>query len=282
MNKHFNFRQIAQYYDSTLLWYRIYHRGSNGLHYGFSDSHTRTIQDAIINTNRFLAKKAKIKKTDYVLDAGCGIGGSAIWLAKTYPPIQIVGISLAKNQVIKAKKLSQREKVEKRTNFFVKNYQHTGFAYNTFDVVWAIESVCYANPKIAFLKEAYRVLKPGGRLIISDGFATRVPQTEKEKKTLHDFFEGFHLNDLTTATEFELLMKKAGFRNIHRWNKTKEIQPSVNHIYWYGALGYPFAILGYKLRLFPKTIVDNAKTAMAQKKGLEMNLGEYIVFYGEK
>ena len=55
-----------------------------GLHYGIWDYTTKTLAEAIINTNRQLAFLGKVSATDKVLDAGCGVGGSAIFLAKYF------------------------------------------------------------------------------------------------------------------------------------------------------------------------------------------------------
>ena len=53
-----------------------------GLHCGFFDAQHRAHDEAILNMNRVLASAAGISQQDRVLDAGCGIGGSAIWLAR--------------------------------------------------------------------------------------------------------------------------------------------------------------------------------------------------------
>ncbi len=58
----------------------------------------------------------------------------------------------------------------KRVKFEQTNYLNTGYPAESFDLVWAIESVCYANNKKEFLQEAFRLLKKGGRLIVADFF----------------------------------------------------------------------------------------------------------------
>src|SRR5437868_2938758 len=77
-------RHVVDYFTQTQNDYRRLwgvHRHL-GLHCGFHDDLHRRHDDAVTNMNRVLASLASIGLQDRVLDAGCGIGGSAIWLAK--------------------------------------------------------------------------------------------------------------------------------------------------------------------------------------------------------
>ena len=106
-----------------------------------------------------MAEVAKIKSSDAILDAGCGIGGSSIFLAERIG-CSVTGISLSERQVNKAKELAIEKKVEANVDFKVMNFCVTNFPDENFDVVWGCESICYADDKEQFIKEAYRVLKP--------------------------------------------------------------------------------------------------------------------------
>lgn len=95
--------EISNYYNYTLpfyknLWYRG--KGSYGIHYGLWNEETRSLRDSLVNTNRYLADKIDIKSKDKVLDAGCGVGGSAIWLAKKYN-FKLLGLLLVKTKLRK-------------------------------------------------------------------------------------------------------------------------------------------------------------------------------------
>ncbi|KKU04349.1 hypothetical protein A2Z63_00340 [Candidatus Giovannonibacteria bacterium RIFCSPLOWO2_02_44_8] len=77
-------KQIAEYYDKTSPFYKIFwHRDdeSHALHYGFWNGDTKSVKEALLNENKFLADILHISSGAKILDAGCSIGGSAIWLA---------------------------------------------------------------------------------------------------------------------------------------------------------------------------------------------------------
>lgn len=76
-------KRVEEYYDYTFPFYKIFwHKGTNGIHYGFWDEETNSHTEALINTNKTVADTGKIKYGDKVLDAGCGVGGTSIWIAK--------------------------------------------------------------------------------------------------------------------------------------------------------------------------------------------------------
>src|SRR6266498_828234 len=167
----FTNEDISRYYDLSETHYRrVWDLDkSRSLHYGYWDKSVKNFHEALLNINKVLAEYAEIKGGEKVLDAGCGVGGSSLWLAKE-KNCKVTGISLNEKQVYKANAFAKKYGLADKVLFEQKDYTNTFFPANLFDVVWAIESVCYANDKTTFLKEAYRILKPGGRLIIADFF----------------------------------------------------------------------------------------------------------------
>jgi cyclopropane fatty-acyl-phospholipid synthase-like methyltransferase len=123
------------------------------MHCGFWLKDTKNNDEAIINQYKYLVAKASIDQSKKVLDAGCGVGGGAIYIAK-HTGATVVGITISPEQIIEAKKNARKAKVDHLTKFTLEDYTKTGFADNSFDVVFAIESVCYAYPKYVFLREA--------------------------------------------------------------------------------------------------------------------------------
>lgn len=275
---------IAAWYDESTPLYRYFwylNSDSFALHYGLWDNRTRHIGDALQNTNNVMAEQATITYNDRVLDAGCGIGGSALWLA-TYKKAEVVGISISPKQIEKAKILAKRAKVDHLVSFSVIDYLQTGFPEESFDVVWAIESVCHAEKKEEFLQEAHRVLKKGGRIIIADGFIKREPSTDREKRLVADFYKGMLLPNLYTFGQFEDAMQKTGFKHVTVFDKTHEIVPSAKRFSLICRFMYPLIVLAAVFHIVPYIFIAGCKAGFVQYKAVQAGVGGYGIMYGEK
>lgn len=267
--------EIASYYKRSgwLYKYMWYSKKSLGLHYGFWDGHTRTHDEALNNQFKQVVVKAKIKKNSKVLDAGCGVGGGAIYIAR-HTGASVVGITISPDQVAEASGNAARAGVDQLTNFLLADYTKMPFVDRSFDVVFAIESACYAYPKQLFLKEAYRVLKPGGTLVISDGYTTRKPKNEEEKKIIARFCAGWRLEELIGVEHMTEAIRRCGFNRIELVDKTPEIQPSLLRMQWLIMLAKPLLWLGI--------IRDNAQSMQASVDGVRRGLMGYYVHVGRK
>ena len=148
MHPELNTQEIINYYDHCQVDYElVWHlKTKMCMHYGYWDDTTSTLREALVNMNKRVAAFAQVQKGDYVLDAGCGVGGSSIFLAKTLNCIT-KGITLSEKQVNTCRDNAAKHNVTHQCTFEVQNYLATDFADNTFDIVWAIESVCYAFDK---------------------------------------------------------------------------------------------------------------------------------------
>src|SRR5207249_577128 len=113
-----------------------------------------------------------------------------------------------------------------RLDFQKRDFMRTGFPDVQFDVFWAIESLCHAADKRGVLREANRVLKPGGRLVVADGFLDREPENSGEAKKLGNFCRGLVVPGLARSNDFGSTLASAGFGSIQRWDKTQAILKS--------------------------------------------------------
>lgn len=191
---------------------------SLAMHYGYKDATTKNFSDTLLRMNEQLAIAANIKSSDIVLDAGCGIGGSSIYLAKTRQ-CQCTGITLSENQVKKANNLATQLNLADKVSFQVMSYMNLAFPDNSFDVVWGLESICYAPNKEDFIKEAYRVLKPGGRLVIADGMVTKFENNQHP--TIRKWLDGWLVMHLESPDRFQQYFQAIGFTQVQYTNITK-------------------------------------------------------------
>lgn len=103
-----------------------------------------------------------VKRDEQVLEAGCGSGLTACYLAQT-TGARITGIDLNPLMIEKARLRAQKEGVVPRTQFRCADIYALPFPDNVFDWVIA-ESVTIFLDKSKAFRELYRVLKPGGRI----------------------------------------------------------------------------------------------------------------------
>ncbi|EGW36186.1 class I SAM-dependent methyltransferase [Desulfosporosinus sp. OT] len=104
----------------------------------------------------------QIKPDEYVLDAGCGSGLTACYLAKSIG-CKIMGVDISSQMIEKAGLRAEKEGVSHLVEFKVADVCNLPFPSNHFDMVMA-ESITVFLDKVKVYQEFYRVLKPEGRV----------------------------------------------------------------------------------------------------------------------
>ena len=212
-------KKIIAYYRETENAYKDSWDLNNSLsiHYGYWDDQVRSFPQSLLRMNEVMMEAAAIQSSDIVLDAGCGVGGGSIFLSIA-SGCKVTGITLSERQMQQAKTNAIQKGVDKLVDFKIMDYCATDFRDASFDVVWGCESICYAEDKRQFLKEAYRLLKPGGRLVVADGFVTKPEYNEL--RVIRKWLEGWQVKSLESPERFENLLGLEGFINI----KYRDIQ----------------------------------------------------------
>lgn len=141
-----------------------------------------------------------------VLDLGCGVGSAALYLAERRP-VDVLGVSISPEQVRLAKRYAARSgPLRGSLAFRVADFTALPDDLTGFDLAFAIESFVHADPASAFFREAARVLRPGGALVVIDDVLTSV----REDQRLDDFRAGWHVSSLLTVTEAARCAAAAG------------------------------------------------------------------------
>lgn len=260
---------IVGYYDETWLDYRLLwlNRDNLAVHFGYTDEGTRGHTAALKNMNRVLADRVQIQPGERVLDAGCGVGGSSLWLA-TERGARVVGITLAPRQVAMARSHAARRGLSDRVHFDVADFTATPFPDASFDIVWAVESLCHASRKAAFYREAARLLRPGGRVVVADFVRVARPVDPAGEQLLHEWLDGWAVPDLDTSAEHLGHLAATGFTGARLDDVTVHTHPSLRRLYRLAYWTYPLAVLGRVTKIRSKVQHGNVIASIRQYQAL--------------
>lgn len=276
-------RSIIAYYDATLLDYRAFWVSKRDLafHFGYYDTSKESHSQALENMNRVMAGKADIGASDLVLDAGCGQGGSALWLA-SHIGCTIKGISLVPHQVEIANREAKARGLENKAQFYVQDYSNTGFPDESFTVIWACESLCHAPEKQAFYQEAFRLLKPGGRLVVAEYIRQGRNNAVQDENILQNWFSGWSMPDLDTWQEHWAHMEESGFTNIRHEDITGHVSPSLHRLFRMSKRLLRLGKFLHLVRIRNHIRHWNQLASICQYEALTKNLWNYYIYTASK
>lgn len=116
---------------------------------------------------RLMLDQAHIQAGQSVLDVGCGFGGTIGSLNQHWDGLALTGLNLDARQIERARQLVQ-PRAANTIDWIVADACALPLAADSLDVVLAVECIFHFPSRQAFLREAQRVLRPGGSLVLSD------------------------------------------------------------------------------------------------------------------
>lgn len=251
-----------------------------GMHVGLCGG-GRSHDESVLHTNRVLADAAEVKEGDVVLDAGCGVGGSALWLAR-HCGARVHGVTLVPSQAAFARRAAEEARLSHLVSFEVADYLELDRPDESFDVVWGLESICYAPDKAAFLREAFRLLRPGGRLVVADGFLSRPARGAAEARLVRAWCDGWAVPDVGTIDDFLSDARAAGFEGVCSTDMTHAAKGSSRRMFAAGLIAYGPARLLELCRLGHPVRTGSVRSAVLQRRVRRIGLGMYGVVTGTK
>jgi cyclopropane fatty-acyl-phospholipid synthase-like methyltransferase len=256
---------VARYYDAVQWLYDLGWSagGTRSLHYGLWWDDTRSLGEAIVNGDRFVAEKLAVDAADHVLDMGCGVGGTSVFLATTFG-CRVTGITVSRVQLAEAKRHAAAKGVEHLVDFELRDFTSTGFADATFTKAFTQETANYAVDKGQLLKEAHRVLAPGGRYVSLDVHQSRDARPGGEGERLRRVMRGWACATLERFDSFVALAAGAGLDVVERGDVTRRTLPSARAIWWRHAPLYPLVWAACAARLAPAELLWHFQASLDQ------------------
>jgi MPBQ/MSBQ methyltransferase len=170
-----------------------------------------------------------------IVDLGCGLGATLRSLARRLPLASLTGVTRVPWQVEQARERNAATGQKDRIEVAKMDYEATPLASASFDAAYAVESACYAHgaDKAAFLKEAKRLLRPGGRLVIVDGFLRASSHMHPMQRRIFDkLCECWVIESWGELDRVVAQLRLLGFRDIRVEECQFRVAPSVFHIPW--------------------------------------------------
>lgn len=225
-----------------------------------------------------ISELCRIGPDSRVLDVGCGVGMTPTYLAKTIG-CHVTGIDIREAMIARSNERALREGVANNVSFRVADAAALPFGDDAFDVVMCESVLALVEDQSSVLAEMHRVLKPGGRLGVTEA-AWMMPPT---KELLTQLRQAFGHMEVHAPAGWRQLIEEAGFENVvvdaHEISIGSE---SLSRIRRYG-LGHLLRAWGHMM----KAMISEPqyrrlmKTAMQGPKSLLRYWG-YVVLVADK
>ena len=273
-------QRIQQFYDqSTQLWLDTWGEHMHHGHYGIDGTLQKDHRQAQVDLIKELLRWGEVSDVARVLDAGCGVGGSARYLAKRFGA-DVLGVTLSPVQVQAAKKLTQQNGLQNKVNFQARDMMTINQDDGSFDLVWSLESAEHMVDKQGLMNNFYQLLSPGGNLLMATWCHRNEPPdlTLREQKHLGKLYRIYNLPPMVSASSLGQKARRAGFQQVQTEDWSSAVAP-----FWQAVIRS--ALEWQNFRRLLNTGWDTLKGAWAMqymKKGYQRGLIRFVVLKGRK
>jgi cyclopropane fatty-acyl-phospholipid synthase-like methyltransferase len=229
---------LEQYYSEAGPDYAAWSREFN-MHFGYYRAGANPLRRESMLERMNAEVLVRLRLDDSaeprLLDLGCGLGATLRSFAHRLPHAHLMGLTRVPWQVERAHALNEAAGCGERVRVVEGDYEDTILPSSSYDGVYALESSCHAHgaDKGALLAEAHRLLRPGGRFVVADGFlagdrfASRLHQRIYRK-----LCECWVIEELGQLHLFTARLEQLGFAAVTVEHLQWRVAPSVAHIPW--------------------------------------------------
>lgn len=210
---------IREHYDGLSPLYRAF--WGEHIHHGFWEGEESQAR-AQLKLVEQLAARARVPRGARVLDVGCGLGGSALWLARELD-CAVMGITISPVQARMAAERARAEGLSSRVRFEVADANELRPAAGAFDVVWVVECSEHLADKARFVEACARALRPGGALALCAWLVAGGGLSSAHARLVEAVCRGMLCPGLGSMRDYEGWMTSAGFGRVEAEDVTRHV-----------------------------------------------------------
>jgi len=229
---------LEQYYSEAGPDYAAWSRDFN-MHFGYYRAGANPLnREAMLEQmNAEVLARLRLHSIEapHLLDLGCGLGATLRSFARSLPSAKLVGVTRVPWQVEQARALNEAAGCGEHICIVGGDYQDSILPSSTFDAVYALESSCHAHgaDKGILLEEVHRLLRPGGRFVVADGFLRGDRFVSPlQRRIYRKLCDCWVIEELAQLDLFTSRLERLGFREIVVEHLQMRVAASVMHIPW--------------------------------------------------
>lgn len=227
---------LATYYTEAGMDYRAWSRGFN-MHFGFwrRGLNPFALEEMLEEMSRQVFARLGLHGGMAVVDLGCGLGAPARALVARHD-VALTAVTVVPWQIEAAQQLSAaaadagpaRGSIEWKLG----DYTALDLPGGVYDAAFSIEASCHSagESKEAFVKECARLLRPGARLVVADGFMKRRKLPRWYAGLLGYMTRRWAVERFADLAAFCSALERHGLEVLAREDIAWRIAPSVMHV----------------------------------------------------
>lgn len=188
--------KIQEHYDLASPYYKDL--WGPHLHHGYYETGKESKDEAAEQLISRLIQHANFPKGARVLDVGCGIGTTSVWLTQEMG-CKVTGITISPIQVQMATDAARG--LKQKPTFLLHDANDLRLT-DSFDVIWAVEVISHLSKRAEFFKRAAKLLGKGGIVCEAAWLKDEDLGRGDEKKYIRPIEEGM-LVDLPSLSEYK-------------------------------------------------------------------------------